>query len=108
LIIHDIQEFIDRNLSEDISLQAIASCVHMHPVYVSKIYKLETGENLSDYVNRVRMNKAEYLLKNTRLKIFEIAAKVGYLRPHSFNQAFKRHIDMTPQEYRDKLTNHIE
>lgn len=51
-LILDIQDFIDRNLSEDISLQAIANRVHMHPVYISKIYKLETGENLSDYANQ--------------------------------------------------------
>lgn len=100
-VIHQIQSFVEMNLSHDVSLQAIADHVHMHPVYVSKIYKLEKGENLSDYVSRVRMEKAAYLLAHTVAKIYEIAAQVGYQRPHSFNYAFKRLFGLTPQEYRD-------
>lgn len=99
-VINEIRKFIDHNLMQDVSLQAIADHVFMHPVYVSKIYKLDTGDNLSDYVNRIRMDKAAYLLKNSQEKIYEIAAKLGYQRPHSFNHAFKRHYGVTPQEYR--------
>ncbi len=62
-IINQIRKFVDSHLSEDVSLQAIADHVYMHPVYVSKVYKLETGENLSDYVQGARMDKAAYLLK---------------------------------------------
>jgi two-component system response regulator YesN len=72
----------------------------MHPVYVSKIYKLESGDNLSEYVNRIRMDKAAFLLINNQEKIYEIAAQLGYQRPHSFNHAFKKHYGVTPQEYR--------
>jgi two-component system response regulator YesN len=102
-LINEIRSFIDQNIAGDVSLQTIAAHVFLHPVYVSKIYKLETGDNLSDYVNRVRMNKAEYLLKNSQEKIYEIAAKLGYQRPHSFNHAFKKQFGMTPQEYRDQF-----
>jgi len=103
LLIRDIKAYIDRHLAQDISLQAIAGHVHMHPVYVSKLFKQETGENLSDYISRVRMAKAEYLLRHTNEKIYEIAQKVGYLQPHSFNQAFRKAFNMTPQEYRNRL-----
>jgi two-component system response regulator YesN len=101
-IINEIRKFIDHNLAQDVSLQAIADHVFMHPVYVSKIYKLETGENLSDYIHLIRMDKAAYLLKNNQEKIYEIAALLGYQRPHSFNYAFKKHYQITPQEYRDQ------
>lgn len=103
-LIKDIRTFIDQNLASDVSLQSIADHVYLHPVYVSKIYKLETGDNLSDYVNRVRMDKAAYLLKNGQDKIYEIATQLGYQRPHSFNHAFKKHYGMTPQEYRDQYS----
>ncbi|WP_426451329.1 response regulator transcription factor [Paenibacillus sp. S-38] len=103
-LIRWIQTFIEEHMDRDVSLQAIADHVNRHPVYVSKIYKLETGENLSDYVNRVRMEKAEYLLKNTPDKIYEIAERLGYLRPHSFNHAFKKMFGITPQEYRELHT----
>jgi len=101
-LIKDIRSFIDQHLASDVSLQSIADHVYMHPVYVSKIYKLQTGENLSDYVNHARMDKAAYLLKNGQDKIYEIATRLGYQRPHSFNHAFKKHYGMTPQEYRDQ------
>ncbi|WP_238403237.1 response regulator transcription factor [Paenibacillus mesophilus] len=103
-LINDIRAFVEHHMAEDVSLQSIADHVHLHPVYVSKIYKLETGDNLSDYVHRVRMDKAEYLLKHGQSKIYEIAALLGYQRPHSFNHAFKKHFGMTPQEYRDRYS----
>lgn len=103
-LINEIRSFIDLHIADDVSLQMIADHVYLHPVYVSKIYKLETGENLSDYVQRVRMDKAEYLLKHSQVKIYEIAAKLGYQRPHSFNHAFKKNYGMTPQEYRDRYS----
>ncbi|MGG1515424.1 response regulator [Paenibacillus oryzisoli] len=101
-LINEIRSFIEQNLASDVSLQSIADHVYLHPVYVSKIYKLETGDNLSDYVNQVRMDKAAYLLKHGQDKIYEIATQLGYQRPHSFNHAFKKHYGMTPQEYRDQ------
>ncbi|MBD0382477.1 response regulator [Paenibacillus sedimenti] len=101
-LINEIRSFIEQNLASDVSLQSIADHVYLHPVYVSKIYKLETGDNLSDYVNRLRMDKAAYLLKHSQDKIYEIATQLGYQRPHSFNHAFKKHYGMTPQEYRDQ------
>lgn len=102
-LIKEIRNFIEKNMFQDISLNIIAEHVFLHPVYVSTIYKLETDENLSDYLLRVRMEKAEYMLKNTSDKIFEIAARIGYQRPHSFNFAFKKKFGMTPQNYRDQF-----
>ncbi|MEW9701062.1 response regulator [Paenibacillus sp. SI8] len=103
-LINDIRSFIEQHLASDVSLQSIAEHVYLHPVYVSKIYKLETGDNLSDYVNRLRMDKAAHVLKHSQDKIYEIATQLGYQRPHSFNHAFKKHYGMTPQEYRDQYS----
>jgi two-component system response regulator YesN len=104
-LIEEVQQFVERNLSSDVSLTAIADHVFMHPAYISKIYKIETGENLSDYVNRVRMEKAAHMLLNTQDKIYEIAERIGYQRAHSFINVFKKHTGLTPQEYRDKYSN---
>ncbi|NEN82313.1 response regulator [Paenibacillus elgii] len=101
-LIADVRQFVERRLAEDVSLTAIAEHVYMHPVYISKIYKRETGENISDYVHRLRMEKAVHLLLRTPDKIYEIAADVGYQRAHSFINVFKKHTGLTPQEYRDK------
>jgi two-component system response regulator YesN len=101
-IVHRVQQFVEQNLSGDVSLQAIADHVYLHPVYLSKIYKLETKQNITDYVFQLRMEKAAYLLKNSQGKVYEIAEKLGYQRAHSFNHVFKKHYGMTPQEYRDQ------
>lgn len=101
-LIRAIHKFIDENLEQDVTLQSIADHVFMHPVYVSKIYKLETGINISDYIQQLRMEKAVYLLTNSQEKTYEIAAKLGYQRSHSFNYAFKKYHGLTPQEFRDQ------
>lgn len=103
-LINKIQSYVELNIIKDVSLNAIAEHVYLHPVYVSTIYKQETGRNLSDYLHLVRMDKAEYMLKNTLNKIYEIAAQLGYQRAHSFNYAFKKRFGMTPQDYRDQFS----
>ncbi|SFD65081.1 two-component system, response regulator YesN [Paenibacillus catalpae] len=100
-LIDRIRSFIDENVTGDLSLQSVADRVKLHPVYVSKVYKLETGENISDYIQRVKMEEAQSLLVNSDEKVYVIAARLGYQRPHSFIGAFKKTFGMTPQEYRD-------
>jgi len=101
-LIAEVLQFVESRLGGDVSLTAIAEHVRMHPGYVSKIFKAETGENISDYVHRLRMKNAAHLLLGTADKIYEISDRVGYQRAHSFIHVFKKHTGLTPQEYRDK------
>lgn len=96
-----IQEFAERNLHHDVSLRALADHVNLHPTHLSKIYKIETGEGISDYVFRLRMERACHMLKTTEKKVYEISQDIGYLDPAYFIKVFKRHFGLTPQEYRD-------
>ncbi|MNF06411.1 HTH-type transcriptional regulator YesS [compost metagenome] len=72
----------------------------MHPSYLSRLYKLETGENIRDYISRLKMEKAVLLLQTSTRKIYEISIEVGYQNPHYFIKLFKKHFGFTPQEYR--------
>ncbi|MFD0677760.1 MULTISPECIES: response regulator [unclassified Paenibacillus] len=101
--VRKIQQFVQKQLVEDVSLQAIADHMYMHPVHVSRVYKLETGENLSDYVLRLKMEMAASLLANGALKNYEIGLKLGYQNPNYFIKVFKKYYFVTPQEYRLKL-----
>lgn len=101
LLIQKVHEYIDRNLHY-ISLNAIADEVKLHPVYLSKIYKVETGKRLSDHISTAKMEKAAYLLTHTALKIYEISAALGYSNAHYFIKLFKEYSHMTPQEFRDR------
>lgn len=100
LIVKQVREYIEANLNRDVSLQAIADSVFLHPVYLSKLYKLETGETLSDYLFRFRMEKAAYLVKHTDLRIYEITELVGYQNAAYFIKVFHKHFGITPQKYR--------
>jgi len=100
--VHKVQQYIEHHLSEDVSLQALAEHVFLHPAYISAMYKQETGENLSDYIYRYRMERACYLLRNTRAKIYEIAEQLGYQYTPYFSKLFKNQYGVTPQEYREQ------
>ena len=101
-IVAQIQEYIHSHLSDDVTLQTLANYVHLHPAYLSKIYKLETNEGLKDYLLRVRMEKAVHLLLHSDLKIYEITERLGYMNTAYFIKVFKKHFGKTPQEYRDE------
>lgn len=101
-IIRKVQEYIAQNPGTA-SLQTISASVFLNPSYLSKIYKLETGEGISDYILRVRMELAAGLLAQSPDKIYEISVMLGYQKPSYFIQLFKKHYGMTPQEYRNKL-----
>ncbi|QMV40658.1 response regulator transcription factor [Cohnella cholangitidis] len=96
-----IQEFVQANLHQDVSLRALADHVNLHPTHLSKLYKIETGEGVSEYVSRLRMETACHKLKTTDRKIYEISADIGYLDPAYFIKVFKRQFGVTPQEYRE-------
>jgi two-component system response regulator YesN len=101
-LIKQIQEIVANELGQDISVKTIADRVYLHPVYLSKIYKMEMGESLGDYIIRMRMERALYYLKNTNKKIYEITMELGYQNPQYFSKMFKKHHGMTPIEFRDQ------
>lgn len=97
-----IQSFVEMNLHHDVSLRALADHVNLHPTHLSKLYKIETGEGISDFVFRLRMETACHKLKTTDKKVYEISAEIGYLDPAYFIKVFKRQFGNTPQEYREE------
>ena len=94
---------IIRSQYRDISLQGIAKLVYMSPYYISRMFKAKTGKNFYDYVLTVRMEAAMEMLKNTDLKVYEIAERVGYRNQKSFTKIFKRFYPNNPSQYRNKI-----
>ncbi|MFI2857699.1 response regulator [Paenibacillus sp. JSM ZJ436] len=101
-LVRQVQDYVYHHLSEA-SLQSIAAHVFLNPSYLSKVYKLETGEGISDYLFRLKMEQATYKLRNTSEKVYEIAEGLGYMKTSYFIKLFKDKFGLTPQEYRDKL-----
>lgn len=100
-IVDKVQQFIENHLSEDVSLQTIADQVFMHPVYLAKIYKSVTGESISGYIFRLRMDLAAHLLSTSQLKVYAIAERLGYRSTPYFIKVFRDHFKQTPQEFRN-------
>lgn len=91
---------IDFDLSADLSLKANANYLNMSPSYLSALFKEETGQTLTDYVNQKRMTYAAYLLTYTETPISSIAQSCGILDDNYFTKLFKKYMHKTPSKYR--------
>ncbi len=101
-IVAQVRSYIHENLASDISLQALAEKVNLHPVYLSKLYKNITNETISDYILQLRMDRADYLLRNSRLRITEVSNELGFFSQSHFIKVFKKQFGCTPQQHRHK------
>lgn len=101
------KNYIDVYYAETITLEVIAEKLHISPVYLSVIFKSETGMNYSKYLASVRIEKSKELLKNCDFNLTQIANAVGYDTTNYFSKLFKRHIGLRPTEYRRLHQNNI-
>lgn len=99
-IVEQAMKLIGAAFTQDIRLQAIADELAIHPVWLSQLFKKETGEGFLEYVTDLRIRRAKELLRDSSLKIYEIAESVGYADVHYFGKLFKRKTGQTPKEYR--------
>jgi two-component system, response regulator YesN len=99
-IIYEIEKYLQNNFDRDVKLQEIAEQFYISREYISRKFKQEFNENISDYIVKFRIKKAKSLLRNSQLKIFEIANMVGYQDDKYFRKVFKKVEGITPNEYR--------
>ncbi|MFA9456921.1 response regulator [Halalkalibacter sp. AB-rgal2] len=103
-VIERICQYIENNLSEDLSLVRLAEIHYFNPSYLSHFFKQEYGINLSEYIDKCRIRKAKKLLRDGNVKIREVGMEVGYNAAHSFTRFFKKVTGLTPKEFRDNYT----
>jgi len=89
---------------QDVTLEDLTKQVHMNPDYISKFFKQKTGQNFSDFLIEVRMNKAADILKDVNYKTYEVSDIVGYSNSSNFTRTFKSYFGMSPREYRNQKT----
>lgn len=95
-----LKEYINGHFDQNLSLDALGEVVHLHPAYLSKIFKEVTDVNLSGYITDVRMQKAAELLEKNDLKVNEVMKRLGYQKSQYFSKLFKEKFGVTPKEYR--------
>jgi YesN/AraC family two-component response regulator len=94
-------QYIQRHQDKGITLNEVADALNINPSYFSKMFHEETGETFSKFLLRLRMDKAKQLLRETTLRIYEIAVLVGYNDVKYFTKLFKESEGMSPVRYRE-------
>lgn len=92
--------YIHLNYCQDLTLAGISAVVKMNANYFSQVFKQETGENLIDYINRIRIEIARECLKYGNDKIYEVAEKVGIPDSKYFCKLFKSMVGISPQKFK--------
>lgn len=95
--------YIHSHLEESLSLEAIADHVHVNPSHLSRTFKKECGESITEYINKVRIEKAQELLSFSNTLAYEVAEKVGFNDPAYFSSIFKKYTGLSPKEFKQKF-----
>lgn len=99
-VIERALQMISKRYMEDLSLQIIADELSLHPVWLSQLFKKETGQTYMDFLTGTRIEQAKKLLRESSLKVYEIAESVGYHDLQHFGSVFKKRVGQTPKEFR--------
>lgn len=102
-VIREVEAYVQKNYSNNVSIADIAKAVYLSPTYLCALFKKEKGETINDYITKVRIQNAMWLLKDQKLKLYEVAQKVGYDDSNYFAKVFKKITGHNPSEYRDTI-----
>lgn len=102
IILEKVKAYVNEHYSEEITLSDIAQNLHLNYYYLSTYFKNHTSENLTTYINRVKIEKAKQLLKDSDASITEISKIVGFSDHNYFSKVFKKYVEVTPSAYRRK------
>lgn len=98
----EAMEYIQAHYNDpDICVGTIAEHLGISEGHLSHIFKRETDATLLNYLTRYRIHKAMALLKDCRIKVYEVAQMVGYRDIHYFSATFKKLVGVSPSEYQD-------
>jgi len=99
-----MKEMVERQLDQTtLSLNSVASQLHMNHCYLSRLFKREEGINFNHYIKKSRMDKAVTLIKGSNLRNYEIAQAVGIEDPNYFSYVFKHYMKQSISTYRKNL-----
>lgn len=101
-IVRNALSYIEENYKEKLLLSDVAEKTYVSQWHLSKLLNKETGQNFSEILNRVRIDKAKELMKDPSLRIGDVAEQVGFLDLAHFSRVFKKLNGMSANEYRNQ------
>ncbi|MFC1748783.1 GyrI-like domain-containing protein [Pseudomonadota bacterium] len=96
IIIH-----IQNNLDEELTLEKVAAIANLSPFHFHRLFRASYNQTLHDYVKRLRLEKAAFMINHSNTPITEISYSTGYGTPSSFSKAFKLQFGVTPRTFRN-------
>lgn len=102
-LVRETIEIMNREYSTNtLTLRKVADTLRVHPNYLSALFSSETGATFRKYLTDIRLSKAQELLCQTKMKVYEVCDAVGYRDHAYFCKSFKASVGMSPNEYRDR------
>lgn len=98
-----IKKHIDAHYRDNINLKSIAAHFYMNPAYLGQLFRKTYGIYFNEYLLQLRVEEAKKLLRQTDLRMYEIAERVGFPVPNYFATQFEKVEKCSPLEYRNKL-----
>lgn len=104
ILVNSAKEYIDEKYQDsELNINTICNHLHISQAYFSYIFKKDTQTTFVTYLTHMRMTKAKELLRNTNMKTFLIAEKVGFSESNYFSYCFKKNLGQSPSEYRNSF-----
>ncbi|HEP1470199.1 TPA: response regulator transcription factor [Streptococcus pyogenes] len=107
-LVSETIDCIRKEYHQELTLKAIADRLHVNGVYLGQCFKNETERSFTQYLNHVRIQKAQQLLLYTNQSINEIAYETGYNTNHYFIKMFKKLNGLSPKEFRDRYKDNYQ
>lgn len=102
----EVQKYINRHyFNEDLSISEIANNMEVSQTYLIRLFKRNLKMTFAEYLTNVRVKNAIILMRDPTLTLTEIAKLVGYNTQHYFCNVFKKHVGISPQDYRLGISN---
>jgi len=102
-LVKKVRAFVEDRYHGPVLLKEVAKAMHFSTFYFCKLFKKATGLTFTDFLNRVRVEKAKNLLENPHRRIGEIAYAVGFQSLAHFNRVFRKIVGLAPTEFREKV-----
>lgn len=93
-----LQKYVEEHYMDKLTLNQIAQDIHANGSYLSRLYKMKTGHNLFDEINKMKLEKAKEFINHGN-KIYEAAQKVGFDDVSYFSRVFRKYEGCSPREY---------
>ncbi len=100
LAVSKMQDYMDKNSDQPISLHDLAQCAGYSPYYASRLFKELVGKTPFEYLRLLRLSKAALMLRDSKPKIIDVALEFVFASHEGFTRSFHKEFGLPPQQYR--------